>query len=156
MRVPLSLLLRYCDPGLAPDEIASVLALTGTEVERVRRLGPASTDGFVVGRVIDAVQHPDADRLKVCRVDVGADEPAGIVCGAPNVAAGQFVAVALPGSVMPGGMKIKKAKLRGVESAGMICSEVRARSRSRGRGDPRPRGFDRRARHAARGCAPAW
>ena len=123
MRVPLSLLLSYCDPGLSPEEIASVLALTGTEVERIRRIGVPNPDGFVVGRIVEAVQHPDADRLRVCSVDVGADEPAQIVCGAPNAAAGLTVAVALPGAVMPGGMKIKKAKLRGVDSSGMICSE---------------------------------
>ena len=123
MKVPLSLLLNYCDPGLSAEEIASALALTGTEVERIRRVGVASADNFVVGKVVSAQQHPDADRLRVCSVDVGADAPAQIVCGAPNVAAGQTVAVALPGAVMPNGMKIKQAKLRGVESNGMICAE---------------------------------
>ena len=123
MKVPLSLLLSYCNPGLSAEEIASVLALTGTEVERIRPVGVASPEHFLVGKVISAEQHPDADRLRVCSVDVGADTPAQIVCGAPNVAAGQTVAVALPGAVMPNGMKIKQAKLRGVESNGMICAE---------------------------------
>jgi phenylalanyl-tRNA synthetase beta chain len=83
-----------------------------------------SSEHFVVGRVLEAVQHPDADRLRVCTVDIGSSEPATIVCGAPNVAASQTVAVALPGATMPGGMKIKRAKLRGVVSEGMILSEA--------------------------------
>ena len=70
------------------------------------------------GRCCAAEQHPDADRLRVCTVDLGGEQPAQIVCGAPNVAAGQTVAVALPGAVMPDGTKLRKAKLRGVESAG--------------------------------------
>ena len=123
MRVPLSLLLGFCDPGLSPEEISSVLALSGTEVERVTTLGVADSTGFVVGHVLVAEPHPDADRLRVCSVDVGQAEPTAIVCGAPNVALGQTVAVALPGAVMPNGMKIKSAKLRGVKSEGMICSE---------------------------------
>jgi len=123
VKVPLSLLLGFCDPGLEPEGLADVLALSGTEVERVSRIGVEDPTGFVVGHVLEAVPHPDADRLRVCSVDVGSGEPATIVCGAPNVAAGQAVPVALPGAVMPGGTKIRKAKLRGVESSGMICSE---------------------------------
>src|SRR5262249_56768146 len=103
--------------------LASRLALTGTEVERVVHHGVASPDGFVVGKVLAAERHPDADRLNVCRVDLGEDEPAQIVCGAPNVAAGQTVAVARPGAVLPDGTKLRKAKLRGVESAGMVLNE---------------------------------
>ncbi len=72
--------------------------------------------------MLERAQHPDADRLGVCQVDVGEDEAIQIVCGAPNVGGGQFVPVARVGAVMPGGMKIKKAKLRGVASNGMICS----------------------------------
>ncbi len=83
---------------------------------------PDPPEGFVVGRVLSAEQHPNADRLRVCVVDAG-DGERTIVCGAPNVAAGQTVAVALPGATMPGGEKLGKAKLRGVESAGMILSE---------------------------------
>jgi len=124
MRVPVSWLRSICDPGLEPGELAEGLSMTGTEVERVTRLGVASAEGFVVGRVLDAGPHPDADRLKVCSVDAGDGEPRTIVCGAPNVAAGQTVAVALPGAVMPDGTKLRKAKLRGVESAGMILSET--------------------------------
>jgi phenylalanyl-tRNA synthetase beta chain len=123
MRVPLAWLREYCDPGLTAEEIAERLDLTGTELERIERVGVGEAGGFVVGKVLTAEQHPDADRLSVCTVDVGAGEPSTIVCGAPNVAAGQTVPVALPGAVMPGGTKLGKAKLRGVESAGMILAE---------------------------------
>jgi phenylalanyl-tRNA synthetase beta chain len=119
--VPYSWLREYCDPGVAPEELAERLAMTGTEVERVITVGPPEPDNFVVGRVLAAEQHPDADRLSVCTVDVG-DGERTIVCGAPNVAAGQTVAVALPGARMPGGEKLRKAKLRGVASEGMILA----------------------------------
>jgi len=104
-----------------PAALADRLVMTGTEVERIDTLGPESGDGFVVGRVLEREQHPNADRLSVCRVDTGEGERT-IVCGAPNVDAGQTVAVVLPGATMPGGMKIRKAKLRGVPSEGMILS----------------------------------
>ena len=96
--------------------------MTGTEVERIDVVGPPAPDNFVIGKVTEAVQHPDADRLRVCTVDVGEDGPRTIVCGAPNVGAGQTVAVALPGARMPGGEKLRKAKLRGVASEGMILA----------------------------------
>jgi phenylalanyl-tRNA synthetase beta chain len=121
MRVPYSWLREYCDPGVEPGQLAERLAMTGTEVERVGVVGPPAADGFVVGRVLSAEPHPNADRLRVCTVDTG-DGERTIVCGAPNVAAGQTVPVALPGATLPGGHKIGKAKLRGVESAGMICA----------------------------------
>ena len=123
MKVPYSWLRELCDPGIAPEELAERLAMTGTEVERVTLAGPPSAEGFVVGLVKAAEKHPDADRLRVCTVDTGAGERT-IVCGAPNVAAGQTVAVALPGARMPGGEKLRKAKLRGVTSDGMILSET--------------------------------
>ncbi|MDQ3729444.1 MAG: phenylalanine--tRNA ligase subunit beta [Actinomycetota bacterium] len=122
MKIPFSWLREYCDPGLSAEAIAELLSMRAVEVERVSTLGPPSADGFVVGRVVSAEQHPNADRLRVCVVDDGEGERT-IVCGAPNVAAGQTVAVALPGAVMPGGQKLGKAKLRGVESAGMILAE---------------------------------
>ncbi len=121
MRVPYSWLREYCDPGVEPGQLAERLAMTGTEVERVGTVGPPAADGFVVGKVLSAEPHPNADRLRVCTVDTG-DGERTIVCGAPNVAAGQAVPVALPGATLPGGHKIGKAKLRGVESAGMICA----------------------------------
>jgi phenylalanyl-tRNA synthetase beta chain len=123
MRVPYSWLREYCDPGVGVEEIAERLVMTGTEVERIGAVGPPAAEGFVVGRVLSAERHPDADRLRVCRVDAGDSEgERTIVCGAPNVAAGQTVAVALPGARMPGGEKLRKAKLRGVASEGMILS----------------------------------
>ena len=97
--------------------------MTGTYVERVYAHGVTALENFVVGRVLSAEQHPDADRLTVCIVALGEGDTAQIVCGAPNVAEGQTVAVARPGAVMPGGVKLKKAKLRGVESDGMILAE---------------------------------
>jgi phenylalanyl-tRNA synthetase beta chain len=123
MKVPVTWLTEYCDPGLEPRELAERLAMTGTEVERVTHHGVGEVDAFVVGRVLEAERHPDADRLTVCRVSVGEGDVAQIVCGAPNVRAGQVVAVARPGAVMPDGSKLGKAKLRGVESAGMILAE---------------------------------
>jgi phenylalanyl-tRNA synthetase beta chain len=121
MRIPYSWLREYCDPGVEVVEIAERLVMTGTEVERIGAVGPPSPDGFVVGRMLSAEQHPNADRLRVCKVDTG-DGERTIVCGAPNVAAGQTVAVAQPGARMPGGEKLRKAKLRGVTSEGMILS----------------------------------
>jgi phenylalanyl-tRNA synthetase beta chain len=121
MNVPYSWLREYCDPGIEPDRLAERLAMTGTEVERVGTVGPPSAEGFVVGKVLSAEPHPNADRLRVCAVDTG-DGERTIVCGAPNVAAGQTVPVALPGATLPAGHKIGKAKLRGVESMGMICA----------------------------------
>ncbi|HEY5943340.1 MAG TPA: phenylalanine--tRNA ligase subunit beta [Solirubrobacterales bacterium] len=121
MRVPLSWLSEYCDPGVEPARLADRLVMTGTEVERLDTVGPSSGEGFVVGKVVKCEKHPKADRLSACMVDTGGGERP-IVCGAPNVAAGQTVAVVLPGATMPGGMKIRKAKLRGVPSEGMILS----------------------------------
>jgi phenylalanyl-tRNA synthetase beta chain len=123
MRVPLSWLHEYVRPDLGASALAERLALTGTEVERVVHHGVPAVEHFTIGKVVSAEQHPDADRLRVCTVDLGGAEPAQIVCGAPNVAAGQTVAVAQPGAVMPDGTRLRKAKLRGVESAGMILSE---------------------------------
>ena len=100
MRVPLAWLRSYCDPGLPAAELGVRLNDSGTELERIDRVGVGSPDEFVVGRVLTAEQHPNADRLSVCEVDDGSGEPRTIVCGAPNVAAGQTVAVARPGAGM--------------------------------------------------------
>jgi phenylalanyl-tRNA synthetase beta chain len=121
MRVPLSWLREYCDPGLEPAKLADRLVMTGTEVERLDRVGPPSAEGFVVGKVVKCEKHPKADRLSACMVDTG-DGERPIVCGAPNVATGQTVAVALPGARMPNGEKLRKAKLRGIPSEGMILA----------------------------------
>ncbi len=123
MKVPLSWLREYCDPDLDTAGIEERLTMTGTKVETALRHGVSSVECFVVGRVLSAEAHPDADRLRVCSVAVGEAAVAEIVCGAPNVAAGQTVAVALPGAVMPDGTEIKAAKLRGVPSNGMILAE---------------------------------
>ncbi|HXA55103.1 MAG TPA: hypothetical protein VNV37_09560, partial [Solirubrobacteraceae bacterium] len=123
MRVPLPWLREYCDPALDVRAIEQRLTMTGTKVEAIHRHGVSSAESFVVGRVLSAERHPDADRLRVCSVELGLpDGPATIVCGAPNVAAGQTVAVARPGATMPDGTKIERAKLRGVASDGMILS----------------------------------
>ena len=123
MKVPLSWLHEHVHPELTADELAARLALTGTEVERVTHHGVPSGDNFVVAKVLEAVQHPDADRLRVTKLDVGEEEPLQVVCGAPNARAGITVALARPGSRLPDGTKLKKAKLRGVESNGMILGE---------------------------------
>src|SRR3954452_20351695 len=124
MKVPYSWLREYCAPDISLEDLEQRLTLSGTKVEAIHHHGVGAADGFVVGKVLSCGKHPDADRLSVTTVDVG--DGAGsqqIVCGAPNVAAGQTVAVARPGAVMPDGTKLKKAKLRGVESHGMILSE---------------------------------
>lgn len=104
------------------QELGDRLTMLGLENEGVVRPF-AEIEDMLVGHVLACEQHPNADKLKVCTVDVGGDSPLNIVCGAPNVRAGLKVPVAPVGSVMPGGFKITKAKLRGVESSGMICSE---------------------------------
>ena len=123
MLVPLFWLHDYCDPGIETRALEHRLTMTGTKVERVYAHGVTALEHFRVGRVLSAERHPDADRLTVCSVDIGDGEPRQIVCGAPNVAAGQIVAVASPGAVMPDGTRLKKATLRGVSSDGMILAE---------------------------------
>lgn len=120
MRVPWSWMSEYCDTGLEPLELAEKMAMTGTEVERVAQPAIDDSSRFVIGRITAVQSHPDADRLSVCEVDDGRSSRT-IVCGAPNVADGQHVVVALPGAVMPDGTEINEATLRGVLSEGMIC-----------------------------------
>ncbi|MDM5200018.1 phenylalanine--tRNA ligase subunit beta [Fictibacillus enclensis] len=111
----------YVDLDLSAAELADKITKSGIEVEIVESLNKGIT-GVVVGHVLECVQHPNADKLRVCKVELGEEEPVQIVCGAPNVAAGQKVPVAKVGAVLPGNFKIKKAKLRGEASNGMICS----------------------------------
>ncbi|MBQ3426230.1 MAG: phenylalanine--tRNA ligase subunit beta [Clostridia bacterium] len=122
MNLPMSWLSDYTDiTGVTPKEYADRITMSGSKVEGVKNLG-ADIDKVVVGKVLSCEDHPDSDHLHVCMVDVGEEEPIQIVCGAPNVASGQKVPVALNGSTLPGGIKIKKGKLRGVMSNGMICA----------------------------------
>jgi phenylalanyl-tRNA synthetase beta chain len=111
----------WTNPEITTTELADQLSMAGLEVDGV---GPVAGDfqGVVVGEVLTRKPHPDADKLSVCTVDAAQDEQLQIVCGAKNVAAGMKVAVALVGAVLPGDFKIKRAKLRGVQSLGMICS----------------------------------
>lgn len=105
-----------------PEELGEKLTMLGLELEEV--IHPfAHLDNVVVGHVVECGRHPEADKLSVCLVDVGEGEPLPIVCGAPNVAKGQKVPVAKVGAVLPGDFAIKKAKLRGQVSMGMICAE---------------------------------
>lgn len=107
--------------GITPEQLCDDLTLSTAEVEGLERFAPQLHD-VVVGLVIKKNAHPDAEKLSVCLVEVGSDEPLKIVCGAPNVASGQKVAVACVGTTLPFDFKIKKSKIRGIESRGMICS----------------------------------
>lgn len=122
MYIALNWLKELVDCELAPEELAKTLTLAGFEVESIEDRSTWA-DGVVVGRVLTRIQHPNADKLSVCTVDVGGEEPLQIVCGAANVRAGILVAVATVGTYLPKvDLKIKPAKLRGEKSEGMICS----------------------------------
>ncbi|WP_114815447.1 phenylalanine--tRNA ligase subunit beta [Paraburkholderia kururiensis] len=127
MQFPESWLRTFVDPQLTTEELSHALTMAGLEVEGLRPAAPP-TSQIVVGRVLDVVKHPDADKLNVCQVDAGTGATLNIVCGAPNVAPGIKVPVALVGAQLPpaeeGGapFAIKLSKLRGVESQGMLCS----------------------------------
>lgn len=123
MRVPLSWLREYVRVDADAERIADALSISTAEVPTVERRGPADTAGFVVGRVLEADKHPNADRLQLCRVDVGAGEPAQIVCGAWNFGTGATVAVARPGATLPNGLTLERRELRGAVSEGMILAE---------------------------------
>ncbi|WP_338788959.1 phenylalanine--tRNA ligase subunit beta [Metabacillus sp. FJAT-53654] len=115
-------LAEYVDlTGITPDELAEKITRSGIEVEGVDVLNEGMK-GVVIGHVVEKEQHPDADKLNKCQVDLGNGEIVQIICGAKNVDKGQKVAVATVGAVLPGNFKIKKAKLRGEVSNGMICS----------------------------------
>ncbi len=120
MRVPLAWLAEWIDlPD--PAELEHQLTQGGLEVESDEE-GAPSFEGIVVAHVVEREQHPDADRLSLCRVDPGDGEVVDVVCGAPNVRAGLKVAFAPPGTRLPDGTKLKRSKIRGVVSNGMICS----------------------------------
>jgi phenylalanyl-tRNA synthetase beta chain len=128
VKVPKTWLNEYCDPGLTAAQIGEKLSFAGVELERIARVGIPSADGnpsfFRIGKVLSADRHPDAERLSVCQVQLAGKDTRTIVCGAPNVAAGETVLVALPGAVLPDGTKLGRANLRGVVSDGMILSET--------------------------------
>ena len=121
MKVSENWLREWVQPELSREALLEQLSMAGLEVDDAL---PVAGDfqGVVVGRVISCAQHPDADKLRVTQVDVGTEMPLDIVCGAPNCREGLWVAVATVGAVLPGGFKIKKAKLRGQPSHGMLCS----------------------------------
>jgi phenylalanyl-tRNA synthetase beta chain len=127
MRVPLSWLREYVAIEVPLDDLAEKLSIASAEVEGVERIGVPDGDGnlerFRVGRVLEAEKHPNADRLQLCRVDVGEGEPRQIVCGAWNFGPGATVAVALPGAVLPNGLELERRKVRGELSDGMILAE---------------------------------
>jgi phenylalanyl-tRNA synthetase beta chain len=127
VKVPVSWLREYVDFDLPIEELARQLVFTSCEVDRIVRQGVpggGNLEHFVVGKVLEAGKHPNADKLQLTKVDVGSGEPRSIVCGAWNFGAGATVAVVLPGGVMPGGeFTIERRKLRGEVSDGMILSE---------------------------------
>ncbi len=113
----------WVNPALSSLELSEQLSMAGLEVDSIEPVAEAFNN-VVVGEVLECWRHPEADKLQVTKVDIGTDEPAIIVCGAPNCRAGLKVAVATLGAVLPGDFKIKKAKLRGQESNGMLCSSA--------------------------------
>ena len=125
MKLPLSWLSDYTDmTGITPKEYDAKLTMSGSKVEEVYYLG-AEIDNVVTGKILEVVDHPDSDHLKICQLDVGKEEPVQIVTGAPNVtpaSVGEICPVCLHKSTLPGGVKITKGKLRGVPSNGMMCS----------------------------------
>src|SRR4029453_18166789 len=127
MRVPVSWLRDYVPLEMPLDDLATRLSISSAEVEGIERRGVPDSDGnlgrFLVGRVVEAGKHPNPDRLQLCRVDVGDEEPLQIVCGAWNFGPGATVAVALPGAVLPGGLELERGKVRGELSNGMILAE---------------------------------
>jgi phenylalanyl-tRNA synthetase beta chain len=121
VKVTYSWLNEFTRLTVTPAELAQRLTLAGLEVESLMPVAPPFT-GVVVGEVLECRRHPDADKLSLCRVTTDGADRLGIVCGAPNVRAGLRVAVARVGAELPGGLTIKPAKIRGVESQGMLCS----------------------------------
>lgn len=121
MQFSVAWLREWVDPPIDAKTLADQLSMAGLEVDAITAAAPAF-DGVVVGAVQAVAPHPNAEKLRLCTLDLGSGEPTSIICGAANVAAGQRVAVAQIGAGLPGGLKIKRAKLRGVESFGMICS----------------------------------
>ena len=125
MKLSYNWLKDYLECDLTPQQVADAMTDIGIEVDGVEEQEeiPGGLAGVVVAHVLECVEHPDSDHLHITKVDDGSPEPVTVVCGAPNVAAGQKVLFARIGTVLPGDFKIKKSKIRGVESFGMICAE---------------------------------
>ena len=126
MQFPESWLREFCDPPISTQQLADTLTMAGLEVEELQPVAPFFSH-VVVGHILDVEKHPDADRLRICKVDVGQAQPLSIVCGAPNARVGIFVPCAMVGAQLPPSEDgkpfiIKLGKLRGVESQGMLCS----------------------------------
>ena len=121
MKFSESWLRSFINPDLSTEALSSLLTMSGLEIEELEKAAPEFT-GVVVAKIIAIQKHPDADRLNVCQVDIGNNEVLTIVCGAPNVAVGLRVPCAKVGAKLPGGLLIKQAKMRGIDSSGMLCS----------------------------------
>ncbi|MFN9765816.1 MAG: YtpR family tRNA-binding protein, partial [Pseudomonadota bacterium] len=126
MQFPESWLREFCDPPLSTRQLAELLTMSGFEVEQLEPVAPPFS-GVVVAEIVEAVPHPQADRLRVCKVRTGAGEPLQVVCGAPNARAGLKAPLATVGAVLPPGadgkpLSIGVGRLRGVDSFGMLCS----------------------------------
>ncbi|MBJ7264023.1 MAG: phenylalanine--tRNA ligase subunit beta [Burkholderiaceae bacterium] len=121
MQFPESWLRQWVNPSIDTDALAHLLTMAGLEVEETAPAAPAFSD-VVVARIVEIAPHPDADKLRVCQVDDGTGALVQIVCGAPDAAVGLTVPLARVGAELPGGMKIGVAKMRGVQSSGMLCS----------------------------------
>lgn len=121
MKVPMQWIRQYTDIPVTPEEFESAMIMHGTGVEGLENQNDA-VQNVVVGKILSVRKHENSDHMVICSVDVGEEEPLQIVTGAPNVHEGDLVPVAKVGAILPGGIKIKKGKLRGVESDGMCCS----------------------------------
>jgi phenylalanyl-tRNA synthetase beta chain len=122
MNISIAWLREWINPKVTDEALAERLTMAGLEVDGLKTVAPYF-EKIIIGKILTCEKHPDADKLNVCQVEVGIDKPLSIICGASNVKKGLCVIVATIGSKLPNGLKIKKAKLRGVDSFGMICSE---------------------------------
>jgi len=134
MKIPYSWLADWVPVPWPPPELGARLTMAGFELEALQEAAPPFS-GVVVAQILSAERHPQADKLQVCRVSTGSGEPLQIVCGASNARAGLKSALAVVGAQLPGDLSIKAAKLRGVESQGMLASEGAGTWGCRGR-DP--------------------
>jgi len=123
MKIAESWLREWVSPDLDTEALADRLTMAGHEVDGIVQEG-AGLEGVVVAEVLEVEKHPDADRLSVCKVSNGSGDVLEIVCGAPNVVKGMKTPLATPGVTLPNGLKLRKAKIRGVVSNGMLCSAV--------------------------------